>query len=92
MKVHLSALVSVIMTGLYLSISPLEWIAVLICCGLVIAAELFNTAIEKVCDMISTEREPQIKYIKDVSAAAVLVLSITSLCVAAFILTKHFQL
>jgi diacylglycerol kinase (ATP) len=92
MKIHLCALVLVILSGFYLEIDTSEWIAVTICCGLVIAAELFNTAIERICDLISTEKMPQIKYIKDISAAAVLVLSITSLCVAALILTRNLQL
>jgi len=39
---------------------------------LVLALELLNTAIEKLCDTISTEIQPEIKIIKDVSAAAVL--------------------
>lgn len=51
---------------------------VLLACGLVLAAELFNSAIEAVVDLASPEQHPLAKRAKDFGAAAVLVASITA--------------
>jgi len=53
--------------------------------GLVWVTELINTCLEKMMDFVSKERHPDIKFIKDVSAAAVLVAAITSVAVGCFI-------
>ncbi len=66
----------VIAAGVFFDISIRKWLAVAGCIALVISLELINSAIEKLCDLYSTEQNPKIKYIKDVSAAAVLVVSI----------------
>ncbi|MBA2612183.1 MAG: diacylglycerol kinase family protein [Bacteroidetes bacterium] len=68
----------VIAAGIFFDISIRKWLAVIGCITLVISLELINSAIEKLCDLYSKEQDPRIKYIKDVSAAAVLVASILS--------------
>ncbi len=45
--------------------------ALVLAVGFVWAAELFNTGIEKIMDFISKKQHPNIKFIKDISAAAV---------------------
>ncbi|MFT4093109.1 MAG: diacylglycerol kinase family protein [Niabella sp.] len=77
-KVHIVAAIAAITGGFVLRISAAEFIAVLICIGLVIAFEMFNTAVEKLCDFVSPEYHTQIKLIKDLSAGAVLVMAIIS--------------
>jgi undecaprenol kinase len=59
------------------------WALVLLISSAVIAAELFNTAIERLADQLQSEPHPQIRIVKDCAAAAVLVLSAGALCVAA---------
>jgi diacylglycerol kinase (ATP) len=59
-------------------VSRLEWIALILAIGFVWVAELFNTVIEKIMDFISTEKQPEIKFIKDLSAGAVLIAAIVS--------------
>jgi diacylglycerol kinase len=59
------------------NISKLEWFVILINIAAVSTAELFNTAIENLCNMIHKTTHPIIKIVKDVSAAAVV---ITALC------------
>jgi diacylglycerol kinase (ATP) len=76
---HLMATVVVICLGFWFHISPTEAVVLSLAVGFVWVAELFNTAVEKFIDLISTDRNPKIKFIKDVSAAAVLVAAITSL-------------
>ena len=66
-----------------------EWLAVLLCIGLVIVAEILNTCIEKLCDLYSTEKNEQIKYIKDLAAGGVLFVSLIALTVGILIFVHH---
>ena len=66
-----------------------EWIAVLLCIGLVIVAEILNTCIEKLCDLYSTEKNEKIKYIKDLAAGGVLFASLIALTVGILIFVHH---
>ncbi len=77
-RVHVLALVLVFALGVALHISATEWLFVAGCSMLVLSMELINTAIENMCNLISTEYHPLIKIIKDVAAAAVLVSAIGS--------------
>ena len=49
----------------------ISWAIVLLCCGVVIAAELLNTAVETVVDLVSPEYHPLAGRAKDISAGAV---------------------
>ena len=89
LKIHLFVAFLVIAAGMYFKITRTDWIVVIGCCCIVIAAELINTAIEKTCDLISVEYHPAIKYIKDVSAGAVLILSIGSSIIGCFVFGKY---
>ncbi|GHU58782.1 diacylglycerol kinase [Bacteroidia bacterium] len=77
-RIHAVAGICVIIAGFLLKISAMEWIAIVIVIGLVISAEAFNTAIEKLCDVVSPDYSESIKHIKDMSAGAVLLTAIAS--------------
>ncbi len=85
LQLHGIIAVLVISAGIFFDISIKRWLAVAGCIALVISLELINSAIEKLCDLYSTEQNPKIKYIKDVSAAAVLVASIFAAIVGVII-------
>ncbi len=74
--VHAIATVTVLVLCIVLKLNATEWISITIVTGLVWMAELFNTAIEKLCDLVSPGFNPKVKFIKDVAAAAVLVSAI----------------
>jgi len=78
-RFHLFAAICAISLGFFLSLSDIEWVMVVICIGSVIGAEAINTAIETLCDALHPGIHPKIKIVKDVSAAAVLIISISSL-------------
>lgn len=84
-KVHLAAAVLVVITGFLLRLSPAEWSAIIICIGGVFMAEGFNTALEKVCDKVSPEKNPLIGAAKDVAAGAVLLFVIGAVAVGLII-------
>jgi diacylglycerol kinase (ATP) len=90
LRIHLVASLVVIALGFILSVTVLEWCVLLLCIGLVISAELFNTAIEKVVDMVSPEWNDKAGRVKDIAAAAVLVLAFISLVIGCIIFGKHF--
>lgn len=76
-----------------LNLSQLEWIAILLCIGTVLSAEMMNSALEKFCDYSHPSFNLQIKVIKDMAAGAVLFLCITSAITGALIfLPKLWQL
>ncbi len=76
MKIHVLAMIIVIALGFFFKLDKVEWCFIIIAIVSVISAELFNTAIETVVDMISPERNPKAKLAKDIAAGAVLVVAI----------------
>src|SRR5258705_11847519 len=70
---HLSGLLAVIVLAVVSRVSRLEMMVLIFAIGFVWVAELFNTAIEKLMDFISTDKRPIIKFIKDLSSAALLI-------------------
>ena len=85
MKIHILVMILVIISGIIFKVSLLDWIILVTMFGLVISAELFNTAIETAIDMITKEKNEKAKIAKDVAAGAVLVLAIASVIVGLII-------
>ena len=72
-RVHLIAALCTVAAGCWFRISAMEWIALVIAIGSVMAAETFNTSIEALSDMVSPEYSEAIKHVKDFAAGAVLI-------------------
>lgn len=89
-RIHLAASVAVFIAAWQFQLSRTEIISVVIVTGVVWAAEIFNTAIEKIMDFVSSERHPEVKIIKDLAAAAVLVAALTALIIGALIFIPKF--
>ena len=68
-RIHLAATIVVIGLAIIFPVSRMETIALIFAVGFVWVAEIFNTAIEKMIDFISIEKNDLIKSIKDISAA-----------------------
>src|SRR4051812_6513583 len=83
LRTQLMFLLGVLAALLYLRPAPVWWALVILISSAVIAAELFNTAIERLADHLQPESHPEIRIVKDCAAAAVLVLSAGAVCVAA---------
>jgi diacylglycerol kinase (ATP) len=83
--IHLVLTVFVFIAAAFFHISKGEWIAIIFATGFVWATELFNTAIERLSDIVSKDFHPGIKFIKDVSAAAVLVAAVAAFLTGAII-------
>lgn len=79
-------MLAVILAGILLSISTLEWLLLFFAIGLVWSAEVFNTSIETVVDLVQPENHPLAKIAKDTAAAGVLVTAITVSVIGVYIL------
>jgi undecaprenol kinase len=73
LRIHAAIAVAVVAAGLVLRLTPLGWGIVALAIGLVVVAELFNTALEAVVDLASPHDHPLAKRAKDVAAAGVLI-------------------
>lgn len=85
MKIHFIIMIIVIILGFWLKIDKTEWIICVILFGIVISGELFNTAIETTVDIAMPYRDKKAKKAKDISASAVLILTISSAAVGGII-------
>lgn len=86
---HLLATPTVVAAGLLAGITRTEWMVVILCIGLVIAAELFNSAIEQLVDLVSPQRHPLAGRVKDIAAGAVLVCAATAAIIGLIIFIPY---
>lgn len=89
--IHSVLTIIALMLAFILRIPRLELIALMIVIGMVWVAEIFNTVIEKTMDFITSERHPQIKKIKDMAAAGVLITAIIAVIVGTLIFIPKIQ-
>ncbi len=80
--IHIIAIAVVFVIGYYQKISHVEWGLVVVAIGLVLIAEIFNTAIEWMMDMISPDYADKVKWAKDAAAGGVLVAAGTAILIA----------
>ncbi|GAA5083157.1 hypothetical protein GCM10023210_01380 [Chryseobacterium ginsengisoli] len=73
----------------YLKLSTIDTVLVLTVSFGVLIAEIFNTAIEKICDIIQPEFDKRIGFIKDISAGAVILMTISSIIVGILVYWKY---
>ena len=78
-RVHIVAALTAVLLGCALHVSVNEWLWIALCMVLVVNAELLNTAIEVLVDLVSPGYNAKAGHIKDISAGAVLVTAIFAL-------------
>lgn len=76
--IHSLATLAAISLGIWLRLSRADWALLVIAIGIVWLAELMNTALEALIDLVSPEIHPLAKVAKDVSAGAVLLTSVSA--------------
>lgn len=92
MKVHLLITTAVIVAGIALQISTPEWLVITIAIGMVFAAELLNTAIEKAIDAVTKthpETYPDMGLPKDLAAGAVMITATTAIAIGLIIFLPY---
>jgi len=91
MQLHFGAMAIVLIIGLALNLSRLEFVAVIAAISLVLVAELFNTALEAAIDAVITDYHPLIRVAKDVAAGAVLVAAVNAVATAYLVFYPHIS-
>ena len=83
--IHLIMAALAIIMAWYFQISKWEWLWIVLSIGLVLSAEIFNSAIENLTDLVEPEQNPKAGKVKDLAAAAVLIAAITTLIIGLII-------
>ena len=78
MRIHIAAAVGVMLISILYNFSAVHYMILVLLFGIMIAAEMFNTAIERVVDLLSPSYNRLAKLSKDIAAGAVLVCAIAS--------------
>jgi diacylglycerol kinase (ATP) len=89
-RTHVIIAFAVMIVAALIRPAPLWWALLAIAIAAVIAAELLNTAIERLADHVRPEFDEEIKTVKDVAAAAVLIASFSAIVVAIAFAAEHF--
>lgn len=84
--IHSAVATIVLILGIWLQLSPLDWAIIILTIAMVFAAEFMNTAIEAVVDLASPDTHPLAKIAKDVGAAAVLVAALAAIIIGLLLL------
>jgi diacylglycerol kinase (ATP) len=91
-RIHFLASMGVLCAGFYFNLSRQEWLGVLLAISLVWICEAFNTALEKLVDLVHPGQGKQAGEIKDIAAGAVLIAAIFSIATAAIIFIPKIKL
>ena len=86
---HGIAACATLVLALGLRLHRVEMAILVVVIGLVICAEVLNTAVELTIDMIKITEHPVARIVKDVAAGAVLITAIMSIAVAWFVIWPH---
>jgi diacylglycerol kinase (ATP) len=88
-KVHALAAIVALSASFILNITQSEKIVIVFTISLVLIAEMINTAIESVVDLLTDKFHKQARIAKDVSAGMVLLSAFSSLVIAFIIFGKY---
>ncbi len=89
--IHAAATLAVIAVSVFLNISAADWRWVVAAIFMVWAAEAFNTAVERICDLVSPSPSIIVKHAKDVAAGAVLFTAISAACIGMLTLWPYLH-
>ncbi|HEY5523276.1 MAG TPA: diacylglycerol kinase [Desulfuromonadaceae bacterium] len=89
MRIHFIAAIVVLLAVLFLKVTPLEFALLALSILAVLCAEMFNTAIEAVVDLVSPGYHPLAKIAKDTAAGAVLITVCGAAIMGYLILSKY---
>lgn len=81
LRIHAVATVAVLGLGLAVGLPDWKWVALWLAIGLVWSAELLNTALEGLCDLVQPAHDARVRRIKDAAAGAVLVAALAAAAV-----------
>jgi len=87
-RIHVLVAVAVVVLGVALGLESIKLAVIVLTIGFVFAAELVNTVVEAVIDLVTAEYHPLAKTAKDVAAGAVLIAAVTAVIVGILLLAQ----
>jgi len=87
--VHCATAIAVACLAAWLQVSVLEWCILVLCIGLVMTAELFNSALEILAKAIDRRHNPLLGEALDIASGAVLLAAMAASLVGAIIFLPH---
>lgn len=90
-RIQLAVAITVVLLGIIVNVSVHDWIVLFLCIASVLSLEMVNSAIEKLCNLVHPQFHPAVKVIKDISAGAVLWVSIFSAVIGVIIFFPKIQ-
>ncbi len=88
-RLHLTVAFAVLFGSIFLDLTLTEFYVLLLVIALVLVAEMVNTALERLVDMVAPQYSRRVRDIKNIGAACVLVAAVVSLFVGYLILGSH---
>ncbi|MEO0320763.1 MAG: diacylglycerol kinase family protein [Pseudomonadota bacterium] len=85
LRIHFAFAGAALFLGWVLAASPTQWVGLLFAIGLVMSAELLNSAIEGLCDVVSPSYDARIGKVKDMAAGGVLICAVTAMAIGLII-------
>lgn len=85
LKIHTAVACIVLLAGIFFRIDPVEWAVLFLTIGGMFAAELLNTAIERLVNLVQPDYHPLARQTKDIAAAACLFFAVVSVAVGVII-------
>ncbi len=90
LRIQSIAALTVMLLAWFFQVNRLEWCLLILVVSLVILAEIINSAVERVTDVLKPRINSYVKEIKDIMAAAVMLASLTAVIVGIIILGPYF--
>lgn len=90
MRFHVVAAVGVLVAAAAFGLETFEWAAVVFAIVLVLLAEMLNTAVEAVLDLVQPGEHRHVRVVKDLAAGAVLVAALGALVIALLVFVPEF--
>lgn len=87
--IHLLTASLVVVLGFYFQIKLWQWSLLVFAIVLVLLAEMINTSLESMVDLITQQPHPQAKIAKDVSAAMVLLAALSSVVIGLIVFLPY---
>jgi diacylglycerol kinase (ATP) len=91
MKLHVLGALAAIFLGWFFHIKNSEWCWIVLAIGLVWMAEIFNTAVEKLTDLVSPDYNELAGKAKDLAAGAVLMAAFTAIVIGCLIFWPYLE-
>lgn len=89
-RIEILCAFGVVVAGVYLNFSKIEWAFIVACITAVLAAETINTAIEDLCNKVEPNTDPIIGKIKDVMGGFVLIVVAGASIIGLMVFSNHF--